>query len=143
MVTIITKNSSLSCRKARRWLENHDIEYEEINISHHPLKLSREILIQVLSLEEEGISALYGPKKKREPKYQCLMSRIEGLNLEDAFIYLQNHLELLYTPIIFDKKRLLLGYDSEDIRKFIPKEKRRVDAKIKMTHLKQIRFLVG
>ena len=32
MVTIITKNSSTSCRSARQWLDNHDIDYEEHKI---------------------------------------------------------------------------------------------------------------
>ncbi|MFK4944653.1 ArsC/Spx/MgsR family protein [Lactococcus garvieae] len=119
MVTIITKNSSLSCRKAKSWLENHNIDFEEINITRQPRDLTREILIQILSLEEEGLSTLYGPKKKLNPKYQCLMKSIEEMSLESAFTFLQEHLELLYTPIIFDNKKLLLGYDNEDIRKFI------------------------
>lgn len=143
MVTIITKNSSTSCRSARRWLDNHDIDYEEINISRHPFKVTREILIHILSLEEEGLSALYGRKKKSDPKYQWLVKSIEELSLESALSFLQDHMELLCTPIIFDEKRVQLGYDSENIRKFIPKEKRRVDAGIKMSHLRQLELLAG
>lgn len=90
-----------------------------------------------------GLSTLYGPKKKLNPKYQCFMKSIEEMSLESAFTFLQEHLELLYTPIIFDNKKLLLGYDNEDIRKFITKEKRRVDARLKMTHLKQFTLLAG
>lgn len=44
-------------------------------------------------------------------------------------------MELLCTPIIFDEKRVQLGYDSENIRKFIPKEKRKADARAKMIQL--------
>lgn len=80
MVTIIIKNSRTSCRSARRWLDNHDINYEEINISHQPFNLTRDILIQILSLEE--------------------------LSLEFALSFLQNNMELLCTPIIFDEKRV-------------------------------------
>lgn len=63
MVTIITKNSSLSCRKAKRWLENHNIDYEEINITRQPRDLTREILIQILSLEEEWTNVKYLDRK--------------------------------------------------------------------------------
>ena len=143
MVTIITKNSSTSCRSARRWLDNHDIDYEEINISRHPFKVTRDILIQILSLEEEGLSALYGRKKKTDPNYQWLVKSIEELSLESALSFLQNHMELLCTPIIFDEKRVQLGYDSENIRKFIPKEKRRVDARRKMSQLREMELMVG
>jgi len=52
-------------------------------------------------------------------------------------------MELLCTPIIFDEKRVQLGYDSENIRKFIPKEKRRVDVRRKISHLKEIELLAG
>nr|WP_285047110.1 ArsC/Spx/MgsR family protein [Lactococcus petauri] len=68
---------------------------------------------------------------------------LEELSLESALSFLQNHLELLCTPIIFDDKRVQLGYDSENIRKFIPKEKRRVDARIKMSHLREKVLLAG
>ncbi len=64
MITLITKNSSSSCRNARTWLDNREIDYDEINISRPPFKLTREILIKILSLEEEGLTALYGRKKK-------------------------------------------------------------------------------
>lgn len=143
MVILITKNSSSSCRNARAWLENHQIDYQEINISRYPFKLTREILIQILSLEEEGLSALYGRKKKSDPKYQWLMSSVEELSLDSALSFLQNHLELLCTPIIFDEKRVQLGYNNENIRKFIPKEIRRVDASSKITQLRQLELLAG
>lgn len=107
MVTIITKNSSTSCRSARQWLDNHDINYEEINISRQPFNLTRDILIQILSLEEEeGLSALYGRKKKTDRKYQWLIKSIEELSLESALFFLQNHMELLCISIIFDEKRV-------------------------------------
>lgn len=143
MITLITKNSSSSCRNARTWLDNHEIDYEEINISRHPFKLTREILIKILSLEEEGLTALYGRKKKTDPRYQWLMKSVEEMSLDSALIFLQNHLELLCTPIIFDEKRIQLGYDGENIRKFIPKEIRKVDARQKITHLRKLELIAG
>lgn len=143
MVILITKNSSVSCRNAREWLDNHEIDYEEINISRHPFKLTREMLIQILSLEEEGLSALYGRKKKTDPKYQWLIKNMEELSFESALNFFMNHLELLCTPIIYDEKRVQLGFDNENIRKFIPKEIRKVDARQKITQLRKLDLLAG
>ncbi|MFQ6324183.1 hypothetical protein [Lactococcus garvieae] len=42
-----------------------------------------------------------------------------------------------------DEKRVQLGYDSENIRKFIPKEKRRVDARRKRSHLREQQLMAG
>ncbi|MDC9214043.1 glutaredoxin domain-containing protein, partial [Clostridioides difficile] len=46
MVTLYTSPSCTSCRKARAWLEEHDIPYKERNIFSEPLSLDeiREIL---------------------------------------------------------------------------------------------------
>lgn len=82
-------------------------------------------------------------KKKTDPNYQWIVNGLEELSLESALSFLQNHMELLCTPIIFDKKRVQLGYDRENIRKFISKEKRRVDARTKMSHLRQMELLAG
>lgn len=71
------------------------------------------------------------------------MRSMEELPLGSALMFLQNHLELLCTPIIFDEKRIQLGYDGENIRKFIPKEKRRVDARTKISHLREMELLAG
>ena len=75
------------------------------------------------------------------PNYKWLVKSLEELSLESALSFLQNHMELLCIPIIFDEKRVQLGYDSENIRKFIPKEKRRVDVRTKITHLREIKLL--
>jgi hypothetical protein len=50
---------------------------------------------------------------------------------------------LLCTSIIFDEKRVQLDYDSKNIRKFIPKEQRRVDSRRKMSHLREIELMAG
>lgn len=87
MVTIITKNSSTSCRSARRWLDTHDINYEEINISRHPFNLTRDILIQILSLEEERLSALYVYKLKKSLQYYIEKEVITHNFFSVLFIY--------------------------------------------------------
>lgn len=71
------------------------------------------------------------------------MSSIEELSLASALIFLQNHLELLCTHIIFDEKRIQLGYDGENIRKFIPKKIRKVGARQKITQLRKLDLLAG
>lgn len=143
MITIITKNSSFSCRNAKLWLLDQGIEFNEINLSRHPFKITREILIQILSLQEEGVPALYGRKKKSDPKYQGIINSMGSLSFDSALEFLQKHLELLCTPIIFDEIRIQLGYDRENIRMFIPKEKRKIEVMDKITQLRKMELLAG
>ena len=42
MVTLYTSPSCTSCRKAKAWLEEHDIPYKERNIFSEPLSIERD-----------------------------------------------------------------------------------------------------
>lgn len=57
------------------------------------------------------------------------MNSVEELSLDSA--------------LIFDEKRIQLGYDGENIRKFIPKEIRKVEARQKITQLRKLELLAG
>ena len=42
------------------------------------------------------------------------------MTLNDALFYIQAHSEVLRTPIIISQKKILVGFNSDDIRQFIP-----------------------
>lgn len=44
----------------------------------------------------------WGIRKMPCPKYQWLVDILDELSLESALFFLQNHMELLCTPIIFE-----------------------------------------
>src|SRR5690625_5759040 len=52
MVTLYTSPSCTSCRKAKAWLEENDIEYTERNIFSEPLSL--EEIKEILRMTEDG-----------------------------------------------------------------------------------------
>lgn len=47
------------------------------------------------------------------------------MTLNEALDYLLSNSDLLPTPIIMDGKNFLIGYNENEIRKFLPKELRR------------------
>lgn len=47
------------------------------------------------------------------------------MTFNDSIEYILKNPDVLKSPIILAKKKLLVGYDSEKIRMFIPQKKRR------------------
>nr|WP_285004996.1 ArsC/Spx/MgsR family protein [Lactococcus garvieae] len=50
---------------------------------------------------------------------------MELLSFNEALDFVLSHPYVLQTPIIIDGKNYLIGYNEDEIRKFLPKEYRR------------------
>lgn len=52
MVILYTAPSCTSCRKAKAWLQTHDIDFQEHNLFTEPLSIEK--IKQILQLTESG-----------------------------------------------------------------------------------------
>ncbi|TQS75808.1 transcriptional regulator Spx [Ornithinibacillus gellani] len=116
MVTLYTSPSCTSCRKAKAWLEEHDIAYKERNIFSEPLSL--EEIKEILRMTEDGTDEIISTRSK---VFQKLNVNIEQLPLQQLFNLIQQNPGLLRRPIILDEKRLQVGYNEDEIRRFLPR----------------------
>jgi regulatory protein spx len=119
MVTVYTSPSCTSCRKAKAWLEEHQIDYIERNIIANPLTL--EELKSILRLTEDGTDEIISNNSKR---FQELNVDIEALPLKEFYKLIMDNPQMLRRPIIQDEKRLQVGYHDEEIRRFLPRKLR-------------------
>jgi regulatory protein spx len=119
MVTLYTTPSCTSCRKAKAWLEEHQIEYIERNIISNPLTI--EELKSILRLTEDGTDEIISTNSKR---FQELNIDIEALPLKEFYKLIMENPQMLRRPIIQDEKRLQVGYHEEEIRRFLPRKLR-------------------
>mgnify|MGYP001420586542 FL=1 len=117
MVTIFTAPSCTSCRKAKAWLEKHNIPYKERNIFNEPLTL--EELKQIFRMTENGTDEIISTRSKT---YQQLQVDLETLSLSELFKLIQENPGLLRRPILIDEKRLQVGYNEDEIRRFLPRK---------------------
>lgn len=117
MVTIFTAPSCTSCRKAKAWLEEHNIAYKERNIFNEPLTM--EELKQIFRMTENGTDEIISTRSKT---YQQLNVNLETLSLSELFRLIQENPGLLRRPIIIDEKRLQVGYNEDEIRRFLPRK---------------------
>ncbi|WP_160725841.1 transcriptional regulator SpxA [Bacillus sp. USDA818B3_A] len=119
MITIYTTPSCGSCRKAKAWFEDHQIEYIERNILANPLTIDE--IKSILRLTEEGTSEIISTNSKT---FQELNINIESLPLNEFYQLIMDHPKMLRRPIILDEKRLQVGYNEEEIRSFLPRKLR-------------------
>ncbi|GEN49503.1 transcriptional regulator Spx [Alkalibacterium pelagium] len=122
MITLYVSPSCTSCRKAKAWLEEQNLEFNEKNIFHEPL--TKEEIKQILSLTEEGTSELIS---YRSQAYQALSEDIDDLSLNELLELFENEPSLIRRPIILDDRRLQIGYNEEEIRCFLPRKVRELE----------------
>jgi regulatory protein spx len=122
MLKLFTSPSCTSCRKARRWLVNHGIEFEERNMMNEPLSICE--LRQILSMTEEGTMELISTRSKA---YADLDIDLEDMSVNDLLALLKENPNLIRRPLLIDEKRLQIGYNEDEIRCFLPREIRRME----------------
>ncbi|AEV95056.1 transcriptional regulator SpxA [Pediococcus claussenii] len=122
MVTLYTSPSCTSCRKARAWLEEHDIPYQERNIFSEPL--NEDEIKQILRMTEDGTEEIVS---KRSKVFQKLHVNLEDLPLKQLIDLIQENPGLLRRPIMIDDKRLQVGYNEDEIRRFLPRSVRQLE----------------
>ncbi|WP_044748676.1 transcriptional regulator SpxA [Bacillus alveayuensis] len=131
MVTLYTSPSCTSCRKAKAWLEKHNIPYVERNIFAEPLTI--EEIKGILRMTENGTDEIISTRSKI---FQQLNINVETMPLQDLYEVIRQNPGLLRRPIIIDEKRLQVGYNEDEIRRFLPR-------KVRTYHLRQAQRLVN
>lgn len=122
MVTLYTSPSCTSCRKAKAWLKKHDIPFKEQNIFSEPLTTSE--IKQMLQMTENGTEDIIS---KRSKAYQQLKVNLDELPMKQMFDLIRKTPGLLRRPIIMDDKRLQVGYNEDEIRRFLPRKVRALE----------------
>lgn len=119
MVTLYTSPSCTSCRKAKSWLEEHQIEYKERNIFAEPLTIDE--IKGILRMTEDGTDEIISTRSK---VFQKLKVDVDSLPLQDLYDLIRKNPGILRRPILIDEKRLQVGYNEDEIRRFLPRKVR-------------------
>ena len=116
MITLFLSPSCTSCRKARAWLEKHEVPFKEHNIMTSPL--TTEELRNILALTETGTDDIIST---RSTIFQKLNVDVEDLSISALIKLIEENPSLLRRPIILDKKRMQIGFNEDEIRAFLPR----------------------
>ena len=122
MVILYTAPSCTSCRKAKAWLQTHDIDFQEHSLFTEPLSIEK--IKQILQLTESGTEEIISTRSKA---FQQLNVDINDLSLNELFDMITHDPSLLRRPIMLDEKRLQVGYNEDEIRRFLPRKIRTLE----------------
>ncbi len=100
MVILYTTASCASCRKAKAWLEEHQIDYIEKNIVSNSMTVDE--LKSILRLTEEGATEIISTRSKT---FQDLNINIDELSLNEFYTLIIEHPLMLRRPIMLDEKK--------------------------------------
>ena len=119
MVDLYVSPSCTSCRKARAWLEKHNIPFKERNIFSEPL--TKKELLRILRMTENGTEEIISTRSKA---FQQLKINLDDLSIDQLLDLVEKNPSLLRRPIIMDDRRLQVGYNEDEIRRFLPRKVR-------------------
>lgn len=114
MVILYTSPSCTSCRKARAWLKENKIPFQERNIFSDPLNVDE--IKRLLMMTEEGTEEIISTRSKI---FQELGVNIDELSTGTLIKLVAKYPGLLRRPIMMDDKRLQVGYNEDEIRRFL------------------------
>ena len=122
MVNLYISPSCTSCRKAKAWLRKHNIDFKERNIFSEPL--TKDELIQILRMTENGTEEIISTRSRA---FQQLKVNLDDLSIDQLLDLVEKNPSLLRRPIIMDDRRLQVGYNEDEIRRFLPRKVRRLE----------------
>lgn len=124
MIKLYVSASCTSCRKAKAWLKENGLEFQERNIMSDPLTTDE--ITEILSLTETGTDEIISTRSK---VYEKLDIDFDELSLSELVSIIEEYPSLLRRPLIFDETKFQVGFNEDEIHQFIPREVRRVTSK--------------
>lgn len=119
MIKIYTSPSCSSCRKAKDFFKKEEIPYQEKNI--FVATLNDDELKDMLTKSENGTEDIISTRSKiiKEKNVD-----LESMTIKELITFIRENPSVLKRPIMVDDRKIQVGYNPEEIRVFIPHEKR-------------------
>lgn len=119
MIKIYTTPSCKSCRKAKKFFNEEQIPYLEKNI--FVTDLNEDELKDILVKSENGTEDIISTRSKiiKESGVD-----IENMTISELIAFIRANPSVLKRPIMVDESKIQVGYNEEEIRVFIPHERR-------------------
>ena len=119
MIKIYTAPSCSSCRKAKDFFKKEEIPFQEKNIFVTDLNDAE--LKDILTKTENGTEDIISTRSKiiKESGVD-----VNSMTISELIKFIRENPSVLKRPIMVDETKVQIGYNSEEIRVFIPHERR-------------------
>lgn len=120
MIILYYRSSHSSSRKAEKWFMKQEINIHKKRIEY----ISKKELIHVLCMSNRGFQDILKQTNISTPHVQNMLQKVSLMSFNESIDFILMHPELLKVPIIVDDCKLIVGYNAEIIRTFIPRKRR-------------------
>ncbi len=110
MVIIYTSPGCASCRKAKQWLKDNQIEFVEKNIFKS--LLNQDEIKFILARSENGTEDIISTRSKA---FQALHKDIDDFSVNELVELIQDNPSIMRRPIMISEKSFVVGYDDDEI----------------------------
>lgn len=110
MLKLFAYNKCDSCRRAKKWLENHKKKYEEIDITLNPPTVS-----ELKAYLKKSGQSLKDFLNKSGLQYRALnmKEKVKSLSEDEILKMMAQEGRLIKRPILTDGKRVSVGFDEK------------------------------
>ncbi|MBQ0064235.1 MAG: transcriptional regulator Spx [Firmicutes bacterium] len=119
MVILYTSPGCASCRKAKQWLKDNNIEFIEKNIFTTLLDANE--IKYILARSENGTDDIISVRSKA---FQSLQKDIDDYTIDELVTLIQENPSILKRPIMISEKNFVVGYDNDEITKMMSSDVR-------------------
>lgn len=102
--------------KTIEWFKKRNINFKEIRNKN----ISKSDLIHILSISDSGFSTILKNNLTSRSILKKKIEQLQYMNFNDCIRFILNTPEVLKSPIVFEDDKLLVGFNTDEIRKFIP-----------------------
>lgn len=107
----------MSSQKSIAWLEKYGLKYQKCKIQD----ITSEELLEILVATTDGINQIIKSPDNGFNAKQA-WKKIITLQFSEALEFLCLNTSVIRTPIIMQKDKLLVGYNADEIRMFLPSQ---------------------
>lgn len=113
-LTFFTYPSCTSCRKAKSWLLENGISFEERHLFKNPPTAQE--LLDIIKMTTNGLDEILST---RSQKFKGLDRDINDMTVSELLEMLSDEPRLLKRPILTDGENLIIGYNAQAMKKIL------------------------
>ena len=121
MIHLYYRERCTSSTKVIQWFKKYGLDFQRKPMG----QITREEIITALASTDKGISDLVKHPSHGSEEDGAKIRLMQSMSLNEAINYLKVNPNLLRSPIIIEKEKVLIGYNPEQIRIFLPQAYRR------------------
>jgi regulatory protein spx len=113
-LTFFTYPSCTSCRKAKAWLVENGVSYEERHLFKNPP--TAEELLEIIKMTTNGLEEILSTRSQR---FKNLDVDINDMTVSELLEMLSEEPQLLKRPILTNGEQVIIGYNQSAMKNLL------------------------